>query len=77
MSDFLAVGADELGEPVGEQARCPNCKQKHSVRYGDEIVRDADGTRRKVPSKMLAFIKCTENKALYLVGIDGKELNDE
>ena len=74
--NFIAVGADELGEPLADQVRCPNCKQRHPVKYGDRILREADGTERREPSKMLAFVKCPVNDAAYLVGIDGKELNN-
>ena len=75
--NFMAVGADELGESLGEQARCPHCHKNHVVEYGNRIVRDPDGTEHKIPSTMLAFVKCPTNQSSYLVGIAGKELNHD
>ena len=54
--------------PIGEEALCGNCNQYHKVEYGNRVLED--GT--KVPSKTLAFIKCTKDGTLYLVGINGK-----
>lgn len=65
---FVAVGPDELGDAVGEFAYCKVCGNNHPVEYGHKVL--ADGTR--VPSKLLAFINCTESGKSYLVGIDGK-----
>jgi hypothetical protein len=65
---FVAIGADELGDDVGEMALCRVCGKEHPVQYGDRIL--PDGT--KEPSKMLAFYKCPKSKMSYLHGIDGK-----
>ena len=62
---FLAVGNDELGDPVGDKAVCPNCKKKHKVKYGT----DKDGKE----SKLLGFVSCTDGGS-YLVSISGELL---
>lgn len=67
---FVAFGNDELSgkRDVGEYEKCNNCGNLHEVQYGDKV--NPDGTKTK--SKLLAFIKCPENDALYLVGVGGK-----
>ncbi len=69
---FISFSNDELknNEEVGNEAICPNCEGNHTVEYGDRVLED--GT--KIPSKSLAFVKCDKNKALYLVGLNGKLL---
>lgn len=53
-----------------EYAICPNCRESHKVEYGEEILKD--GTR--VPSELLAFVKCIKNEEAYLVGVAGKRI---
>jgi len=67
---FVVFSNDELKtkKDIGQFATCPNCKQQHEVKYGDKVLED--GTT--VPSKLLAYIKCPENNAAYLVGVNGK-----
>ena len=62
---YLAVGNDELGDPVGEYALCPRCKRERPVQYGKELI---DG--KFVPSKLLAYVQCCDNT--FLVGIKGR-----
>jgi len=70
MSDvpFVAIGADELGEDIGEEALCTRCGETHTVEYGTKTVEG-----KQVPSKMLGFVKCGENS--YLVSINGKRID--
>ena len=63
---FIAIGNDELGDPVGETAPCPRCSETHTVKYGETV--NKDGTRS--PSKLLGFVKCGEDS--YLVAVAGK-----
>jgi hypothetical protein len=56
---FLAVGNDELGDPVGKTEICPGCKKKHRVR----MLGGIGG---------LAVLQC--GKKSYLVGIKGKKI---
>lgn len=57
-------------ESLGDEVVCKNCGNVHKVKYGDRVLED--GT--KVPSKVLAYIKCDNNDQVYLVGISGKLL---
>ena len=68
---MLVIGAGELGGPLGDTIQCPHCGRLHAVKYGDRIVRDADGTERKEPS-LLAFYRC--KGAAYLCGINGQTI---
>jgi hypothetical protein len=63
---FIAIGNDELGEPVGETATCPHCSEAHVVKYGETV--NPDGT--KTPSRLLGFVKCGEDS--YLVAVAGQ-----
>ena len=65
---MLAIGADELHEPLSDAVECPQCGQQHSIEYGEEVLKD--GTRK--PSKLLAFYKCGDKT--YLAGINGLAL---
>lgn len=65
---FIAIGNDQLGEPIGDTAKCPKCGAEHQVSYGERVL--ADGTRE--PSKLLAIVKCGEHA--YLVGLDGRSI---
>jgi len=56
---------------LGDEVVCKNCGNIHKVKYGDRVLED--GT--KVPSKVLAYIKCDNNDQVYLVGISGKLLS--
>jgi hypothetical protein len=67
VKNFLAVGADELGNPVGEFYAC-ECGEIHPVLYAEEVL--MDGT--KIPSKLMAYYKCGDTS--YLCGIAGKTL---
>jgi len=65
---MLAIGNEELGDPLGSEIKCKRCGQMHPVEYGDEVL--PDGTKRK--SDLLAFYRCGRNS--YLCGINGREL---
>lgn len=62
---MLAIGNEELKEPLGDVVECPQCGQKHTVEYGEEVLKD--GTKK--PSKLLAFYSCGDKS--YLAGING------
>jgi len=73
MSDFLAIGNDELGDPVGELITCPHCGETHEIEYGAKRTLQDDGTwSEPVPSRLLGFYQCGDD--LYLASIDGKAL---
>lgn len=64
---FLAVGSDELGDPLGETVDCRRCGATHPVEYGERRL--PDGTWE--PSRTLAFCRCAG--VTYLVGINGRK----
>ena len=64
----IAIGNDELKEPIEKIIKCPRCYKNHRVRYPDKIM--PDGTKQ--PSKLFAIIKCKHKS--YLVGLDGKKI---
>lgn len=66
---YLAVGNDEIGGVLREQAKCPHCSLMHEVEYGERVL--DDGTR--VPSKMLAYVKCG-NGDVYIVGVNRRSI---
>lgn len=55
---FVAIGDEELGEPLGAVTHCPHCHNEHPVTQSDPPT--------------LQFVKCPENDHSYLVGINGK-----
>jgi len=65
---FVAFGNDELGDDIKETIKCPGCKKKHKVKYGERVLEDG----KRVPDKMLAFVNCGEQS--FLVGLDGREV---
>ncbi len=67
---MFAISNEEISNKpsLGTTAKCNSCGKMHIVEYGD-IVK-ADGTKEQ--STLLAYIKCTENDSLYMVGINGK-----
>lgn len=72
MSDvpFIAVGANQLGEPA-EEINCPRCGVAHSIEYGTSKTLLPDNKwSEPVPSKMLGFYQCKGN--LYLGTVHGK-----
>ena len=59
---YVAIGADELTEPLGDTIICERCGAVHAVEYG----RRTDGTL----DQGTAFVRC-QGKT-YLCGVDGK-----
>ena len=74
MSDpFIAIGNDELGEPLQATIRCGKCGQEHPVENsGPSTTYHADGTKSQGESGLLQFYRCGDKT--YLAGIRGKEL---
>lgn len=62
---WIAVGADELGEPVGATVACTGCGTAHPVEHGTDAA-----TGR--PSTVLAFYRC--GGAVYLAGVGGRAI---
>jgi hypothetical protein len=66
---FIAVGNNELGEPVGDTFECPHCREEHPVEYATKI--EPDGTH--TPSKFLGFYRCKGQT--YLCAISGRRID--
>lgn len=64
---MLAIGADELGENLGDTIKCPHCKGKHPIEFGKK--RQPDGTWEE--SRLLSFYTCGDKT--YLAGVNGRE----
>ena len=63
---YIAVGPDELGDPlgVGDTHECASCGRAHLVEGGTD--------QHGKPSTLLGFVKCGEK--LFLVSLAGKRL---
>lgn len=68
MTPYVAIGADELGEPmaIGDWIECDLCGGRHPVSGGT----DAGGNE----TAMVLAYKCGED--VYVAGIDGHSLMD-
>lgn len=64
---YIAVGNDELGDPLGATIVCPRCGQAHPIR----LATDAAGN----PSQLLQFYEC--GTTMYLAGIRGYAIKTE
>ena len=65
-TSFIAIGNDELTEPLGDSVICYVCGASHPVTYGRRIMQDGS----RVPDRSAAFVQCRGKT--YLVGVDGK-----
>lgn len=67
---FIAVGAEELGEPANE-ILCPNCGNIHPIQYGTSKKLLPDGTwSESKPCGLLGYYMC-EGKT-YLATLNGR-----
>lgn len=67
---FIAIGADELGEPT-EVAQCAVCAGEHPVEYGTSRTLLTDGTWSEPrPSRLLGFYQCGDD--LFVATINGR-----
>ena len=55
---YIAIGYNELTEPIGDTVKCPNCGVEHKVKN----------------EGCMSYVKCPENNELYLVGVEGKKI---
>ena len=63
---FLAIGNDELGDPIGDTVTCPHCGETHAVVHAESI----DGFGNVIGRGSLAWYKCGD--ASYIAGIGGR-----
>lgn len=67
---YVAIGADELGEPT-EVIHCTRCGEPHAIEYGTSKTLRADNTwSDPAPSKTLGFYECQGQ--LYLGTVNGR-----
>ncbi len=64
---MLAIGNDELAEPLGEVINCHICGKRHKLKRS--VTKLKDGSTHK---GTLSFFKC--GKKTYLAGINGMAL---
>jgi hypothetical protein len=62
---FLAIGNDELGEPLGDTVTCPHCGETHAVVHAESI----DGFGNVIGRGSVAWYKC--GRTSYMAGIGG------
>lgn len=69
--NYIAVGADELGERLGRTIRCTRCGGTHAVEYsGPSTIHHPDGTTSVGPAGTLQFYRCGDG--LFLAGVGGR-----
>lgn len=72
MTEFVAIGGEELGEPT-ETIRCRLCGQEHPIEYGTSKTLLPDNTwTEPTLSKIAGFYKC--DGKLYLGTLDGRAI---
>ena len=68
---FVAIGNEELGEPVGESITCCACGETHAIEYGKSRTLRDDGTWTEyAPSKLLGVYSC--GGQTYLASLGGR-----
>ena len=65
-TQLLAIGNDELGDPLGDTVTCPECGADHAVIHAESI--DADGN--VIGRGSLAYYRCGD--ASYIARIGGR-----
>ena len=76
MSDpFIAVGPENLGEPLSSTLTCPHCGAEHAIEHSGPSKRlAADGvTWEAGPSGLLQFYVCPQ-AGTFLVGIENRRI---
>ena len=70
---FIAIGNDELGDPVGDTIRCDKCGGEHPLEYGTSRTLQDDGTwSEPKPSRLIGFYKCGGDT--YLGSLNGRSV---
>lgn len=68
---FIAIGANELGDPLGDTIKCPICGETHTVEHSQPIKTYGALVGTPTVGK-LSFYKCGDTH--YLIGIDGRKI---
>lgn len=70
-NNYVAIGADELGERLGRTIRCTRCGATHAVEdSGPSTIHHSDGTTSEGPAGTLQFYRCGDD--LFLAGVEGR-----
>lgn len=70
-TNYLAIGANELGEHLGKTIRCRQCGGTHAIEdSGPSTIHHPDGTTSVGPAGTLQFYRCGD--ALFLAGVEGR-----
>lgn len=72
---MIAIGNNELGNPLGKTIKCPHCNKRHQIENsGPSKTYHHDGTVTEGPSGHLQFYKCGDKT--YLAGIEGRAIRN-
>ena len=72
-NNYVAIGADELGEYLGRTIRCRHCGETHVIEDSrPSTIYYPDGTKGVGPAGALQFYRCGDT--LYLAGVEGRAL---
>ena len=71
--NHMAIGNDQLGGVIGEQAICPNCKKLHKVEFGTARDWLPDGSLSEPRPSNMGYVKCGDD--VYIVAVGGKKIN--
>ena len=71
---FVAVGPENLGEPLSSTVTCPHCGAEHPIESsGPRKQLAADGSWEAGPSGLLQFYACPQ-AGTFLVGIENRRI---
>ena len=71
---FVAVGPENLGEPLSSTLTCPHCGAEHAIEHSGPSKRlAADGSWEAGPSQFLQFYVCPQ-AGTFLVGIENRRI---
>ena len=71
---LVAVGPENLGEPLSSTVTCPHCGAEHAIEHSGPSKRlAADGSWEAGPSGLLQFYACPQ-AGTFLVGIENRRI---
>lgn len=66
---FVAIGNEQLGEPLADEITCHHCKKQHKITCSSEDPRNAGNTVH------LQFYTCDVTGKTYLAGIKNQTID--
>ena len=71
---LVAVGPENLGEPLSSTLTCPHCGAEHAIEHSGPSKRlSEDGSWEAGPSGLLQFYTCPQ-AGTFLVGIENRRI---